>query len=96
MKELTTPVVLFEDHSEMLAFLFAGGTSVNRWQSLSSSRRTQSRSAEVQPWLLYLLLAPSFLKDVAREVGNWSRCPVGTGSEYQELGICSLGKECLT
>lgn len=87
MKELTTPVVLFEDHREMLAFFSAGGTSVNRWQSLSLSRRTQSRSAEVQPRLLQLLLAPSFLKDVAREVGNWSRCPVGTGSRYQEPGV---------
>ena len=34
------PIILFEDHREMLvtqAFLFAGGTSVNRWQSLSLS-----------------------------------------------------------
>lgn len=30
------------------AFLFAGGTSVNRWQSLSLSCRTQSRNAEMQ------------------------------------------------
>lgn len=50
------------------AFLFAGGTSVNRWQSLSLSWRTQSRNAEMQPWLLQFY--PPSPGDVEQEVGQ--------------------------
>lgn len=75
-------VILFEDHREMLhtqAFLFAGGTSVNRWQSLSSSCEAQSRNAEAHLWLLQLLPALSSQWDMVKVgwSGRRGRCPAG-------------------
>lgn len=50
------------------AFLFAGGTSVNRWQSPSLSCRTCCRNAEMQPWLLQL--QPPSRGALGQEVGE--------------------------
>lgn len=93
-QELTTLACVDHRDREKLqvtwALLFAGGTSVNRWQSLSLSRRAQSRNAEVQP------SAASAPPGATWWWGGAGAPQAQAMVWYQELGICPLRKECLT